>query len=193
MDYPKILSERILALRKEKNLTQEALAEQLGLSFQAVSKWENKQSCPDIALLPVLADIFGVSVDSLFGRQTATTNQQAVSEPVFDYCDKLPWPDDKTLRGVVAWGHKILGYEKKRFRRIDVKTHEFSWLLRYAPMNVECACNLQVEGDIHGDANAGMGIKCGNIAGDAAAGMSIKCNSIKGDASAGISVVVKGE
>jgi len=58
-NYAQILSERILALRKEKGLTQEALANQLGVSFQAVSKWENEQSCPDIALLPLLADIGG--------------------------------------------------------------------------------------------------------------------------------------
>lgn len=59
------LGKRIAALRKEKGLTQEELAEKLGVSPQAVSKWENGQSCPDISLLPLLAEFFGVTTDHL--------------------------------------------------------------------------------------------------------------------------------
>ena len=59
------LGKRIKELRIENNLTQEALAEQLGLSFQAVSRWENDLTYPDITLLPILANMFGVSVDFL--------------------------------------------------------------------------------------------------------------------------------
>ena len=47
-------------------MTQEQLAGKLGLTFQAVSKWETGLSCPDIALLPQLAEIFGVTVDQFF-------------------------------------------------------------------------------------------------------------------------------
>ena len=54
--------------RKELGLTQEQLATALGISFQAVSKWENEISSPDISTLPLLADLFGISVDELFGR-----------------------------------------------------------------------------------------------------------------------------
>lgn len=64
------LGKRIGALRREKGLKQDALAEQLGVSPQAVSKWENDQTCPDISLLPRLAQILGVSVDELLsGKQ----------------------------------------------------------------------------------------------------------------------------
>lgn len=59
------LGKRIAALRREKGLKQEELAEKLGVSPQAVSKWENDQTCPDISLLPALAKILGVSVDEL--------------------------------------------------------------------------------------------------------------------------------
>lgn len=55
----------IVAKRKEKGLTQEELAEFLGVSKPAVSKWESGQSYPDITLLPVIAAYFGISVDSL--------------------------------------------------------------------------------------------------------------------------------
>ena len=59
------LGKRIAALRREKGLTQDELAEKLGVSPQAVSKWENDQTCPDISILPLLAKILGVSVDAL--------------------------------------------------------------------------------------------------------------------------------
>ena len=59
------LGKRISALRREKDLTQDDVAERLGVSPQAVSKWENDQTCPDITLLPGLAKLLGVSVDRL--------------------------------------------------------------------------------------------------------------------------------
>lgn len=59
------LGKRIAQLRRKKNLRQEDLANALGVSTQAVSKWENDQSCPDISLLPKLAKLLGVTVDTL--------------------------------------------------------------------------------------------------------------------------------
>jgi len=59
------IGRKISDLRKEKGLTQEELAERLGVSPQAVSKWENDNSCPDIMLLPKIAQLFGVTIDSL--------------------------------------------------------------------------------------------------------------------------------
>lgn len=61
------LGKRIAARRKALNLTQDALAEQLGITAQAVSKWENGQSCPDITMLPRLAEIFSCTTDELLG------------------------------------------------------------------------------------------------------------------------------
>lgn len=61
------LARNIAIYRKEKGLTQEELAQILGLSFQAVSKWENAQSMPDIALLPKLSRTLEVSIDKLLG------------------------------------------------------------------------------------------------------------------------------
>ena len=68
MDMP--IGKRIALLRKEKGLTQEELATHMGVSPQAVSKWENDQTCPDISALPKLARLFGVTVDELLeGKQ----------------------------------------------------------------------------------------------------------------------------
>lgn len=61
------LGKRITMHRKRLGMTQDKLAEQLGVTAQAVSKWENDQSCPDISTLPKLAEIFGISIDALLG------------------------------------------------------------------------------------------------------------------------------
>lgn len=63
------LGKRIGMLRRQKELKQDELAEMLGVSPQAVSKWENDQTCPDISLLPKLAKILGVSVDVLLSGE----------------------------------------------------------------------------------------------------------------------------
>ena len=61
------IGKRIAACRKRMGLTQDALAEQLGVTAQAVSKWENDQSCPDITMLPKLAKVFGITTDEILG------------------------------------------------------------------------------------------------------------------------------
>ena len=60
------IGRKIKQLRYKAGLTQEQLAERLGVSAQSVSKWENAVSMPDISLLPVLAEVFGASIDELF-------------------------------------------------------------------------------------------------------------------------------
>lgn len=72
---------RIAMLRKDRGLSQEQLAEMLGVSGQAVSKWENDQTCPDISLLPQLARILGVTVDELLsGKQESSPSVQILPE-----------------------------------------------------------------------------------------------------------------
>jgi len=60
------IGNKIKKLRKLQGITQEQLAESIGVSFQAVSKWENNIALPDITLAPILASYFGVSMDELF-------------------------------------------------------------------------------------------------------------------------------
>ena len=61
------LGEKMKCLRKEKNVSQEKLAQYLNVSFQAVSKWENGSTYPDIELLPEISRFFGITVDELLG------------------------------------------------------------------------------------------------------------------------------
>ena len=66
------LGQRLQRLRKRANLTQEEVATKLNITPQAISKWENDVSAPDISLLGEIADMFGVTVDELLGRQPQT-------------------------------------------------------------------------------------------------------------------------
>ena len=63
------LGQKIGSLRREKEWTQEELAEKLGVSAQAVSKWENDVSCPDIMLLPEISKLFGAANARSAGTQ----------------------------------------------------------------------------------------------------------------------------
>lgn len=66
---------RLKRLRNDANVTQDSLAEYLNISYQAVSKWENGQSLPDITLVPAIANFFGVSSDYLLGIEIDKTNE----------------------------------------------------------------------------------------------------------------------
>lgn len=72
------INEQIAFLRKERGITQEALANALGVTNQSVSKWEASICCPDIQLLPVIAKFFGVTVDSLLGCETIESKADTI-------------------------------------------------------------------------------------------------------------------
>lgn len=95
------IGNRIAYYRKLNAMTQAELSQKLNISAQAVSKWEQQLSSPDIMLLPVIADIFRISVDELFGRNINT-------EPVFSLVDSMPWEDDGKIRFAVFHGKKLM-------------------------------------------------------------------------------------
>lgn len=77
----KTLGMMIAELRKQHGMTQLELAEKMGVTDKAVSKWERDLSCPDINTLPNLADILGVSVDELMQiKKEAATPKSKASE-----------------------------------------------------------------------------------------------------------------
>lgn len=80
------LGEKLKSLRKGSDLTQEQLAERLGISSQAVSKWETNSSFPDISMLPVLANFYGVTTDELLGVDITKTKEkiEAYSNEIFE-------------------------------------------------------------------------------------------------------------
>ena len=78
------IGEIIKKLRKDRDVTQEKLADYLGISYQAVSKWENGTALPDITLVVPLANFFGVSADELF-----SLNEQITDAKIKEYEEKL--------------------------------------------------------------------------------------------------------
>lgn len=72
----KNLGEMISSLRKEKNMTQNDLAEKMNVTDKAVSKWERNLSCPDINSIPKLAEVLGVSVEELLNAQSKQENSK---------------------------------------------------------------------------------------------------------------------
>lgn len=77
------LGEKIKSLRKQKNISQEVFANYLGVSFQAVSKWENGNTMPDVTMIPAIASFFGVSTDELF-----QFNLFEIEKQVEEICDE---------------------------------------------------------------------------------------------------------
>lgn len=78
MDLP--ICKNIKKLRQRAGLTQRALASLLQVSVQAVSKWEQERSYPDLTLLPAIASLFGVSIDELFKSEERTHPQKETKE-----------------------------------------------------------------------------------------------------------------
>ena len=76
------IGRKIAELRKAHNMTQFELADALGISFQAVSNWERCASMPDISKLPELAEIFGVTIDEVLGKNNPAIVQLAHGETI---------------------------------------------------------------------------------------------------------------
>lgn len=70
----KTIGKKLYDLRKQSGFTQDYVAERLGVSAQAVSKWENDIACPDIMTLPNIAEIYGITIDELFKNEEVQSN-----------------------------------------------------------------------------------------------------------------------
>lgn len=82
----KQVSRKIVEFRKAKNMTQTELADQMNVSFQAVSNWERGNSMPDISKLPQLAELFGCSVDELLDGKSELLNS-AIKDDLQEYVE----------------------------------------------------------------------------------------------------------
>ncbi len=121
--------ENIKKLRKEKELTQETLAEFLGVSFQAVSKWERGETYPDITMLPVIASFFNVTIDDLLGVDKAQKEH------------KIKEYHDLYERWKLKDTPKILNIFKNAVKEFPC---EYSILVRYMEL-LRCECDFSDE------------------------------------------------
>ena len=194
-----IIGSKIAFYRKKLGITQDALAQKLEVSNQAVSKWESDQCCPDISLLPLIADIFGITIDELFDRKVPSVETAA----------DVPWEDDDTLHVAVFHGRTYIG-------RSDACT-TMTFQYEGPALNIDCALNLNcvtVSGkvtaggsvdcedvygsvqaggsvscdEVHGSVNAGGNVTCDNVNGDVYAGGNITCDIVEGNAEAGANI-----
>lgn len=160
------LGNKIRAFRLKAGLTQEKLAEELNVSFQTISKWENNVCAPDIAMLPKLSVFFGVTIDELFDL----TSQQRIRriENMLDMEHELPYntfvdtvdflkeqleqnPDKGKIYGMLAhvYHHRVISdcavvnkYAKKAMiEKPEVK--DCQWLLEKSEGAVTCDWNCR--------------------------------------------------
>ena len=162
-------AEIIVRSRKALGLTQEGLAQKLGVTNQAVSKWESGQSCPDLALLPRIADLFGITIDELFGREPKAVDFPA--QPPF------PWPDDGVLRVLLYAGHtRVYGPVEG--------ADEIHFCYEGPALNIESAVSVYCD-DVMGNVTAGHSVNCDDVYGSVSAQGSVTCDDVKGDIRAG--------
>ena len=117
------IGENIRKRRREADMTQEQLGEALGVSFQAISRWENGAAYPDIEFLPTLAKYFGITVDELMGY-----GEDASKERVRELLDELnnigncDKPDEKRVIAIIR--------EMRRDHLFDFN-YDFWWAMRF--------------------------------------------------------------
>ena len=204
---------KIAYYRKSLNITQDALAKQLGISNQAVSKWETDQSCPDVELLPKLADIFGISLDELFEREWVASrkgeqvengnekenaelkvaekkavaeNDTALTLALGTAGLQLPWEDDGNLRAVLFVGRQLVRQSDVEGKYGEI-CKEIKLNIDGAALNVESYFNVCC-GDVCGNVTAKCDVTCGDVEGFVTGGKDVNCADVNGTVSAGYSV-----
>ena len=195
---------RISERRRNKGLTQEALAKMLGVSNQAVSKWESDVCCPDIALLPQLVDALEMTLDELFGRESRAG---IANDQILPVAAELPWADDESIHAVLFQGHRLLQPKEGSLFRRDkydeirksVELH-FSGTAQdiYSDFSVACTNSMiqgsvragdgTCSGDVKGNVRAGDSVSCGSVGGNVQASDSVRCGDVGGNVRASDSV-----
>ena len=165
------LGNNIKQLRQQKNMTQEQIAEKLGVTYQAVSKWETNANTPDISLLPAIASLLGVSIDALFAD-----NLMAFSD-----IHSL-MRDDDVIRVVQMRGTKIVKVSSvvsPDEPPIEIAfPHNCNDRTQY--FKVEVYGHIFSDSSINGDVVCHQTIQCGDINGDVRSDGDIKVNELNG-------------
>lgn len=162
------LGSNIRTFRQQKGMTQEQVSAALGVSPQAVSKWETGANTPDIALLPQLAELFGVTIDALF----------ALEHPAMP--EGLPREDDDVIRIVQMRGNRVLSVTPRMSpddppieiafpRNCNERTQYFK---------VEVYGHVLADGSINGDVVCHQSVQCAMINGDVLKAGDIRVNEV---------------
>ena len=117
------IGNKIKELRKRRGITQEQLAESIGISFQAVSKWETGIALPDITLAPLLASYFGVSMDELFDFSLKEIEREV---------DKITCEAAKYRETDPQKGREILEAGLKKYPQNDILLNNMLYVMNYS-------------------------------------------------------------
>lgn len=161
----------IKQLRQQKNMTQEQVANELGVSYQAVSKWEVGANTPDISLLPDIASLFGVTIDSLFRDDMA------------EFSEALSYAkDDGVIRIVQMRGKCVIGSAVSSASSQDAPPIEIAFPRncndRTQYFKVEVYGNVISDGSVNGDVVCHGNIDCSQINGDIRADGDISASTV---------------
>ena len=144
------LGANIKRFRLERGLTQEEVANHLGISFQSISKWERGEAYPDIEMLPVLANYFGVNVDELLGvseqarkeKYDDINNRWKVNNKNGLHCDNVSlmrdalklFPNDALLLVQLSTSlEKLGGDEKEKEKHLRESIDVQEQIINYCP------------------------------------------------------------
>lgn len=156
----------IRQLRKAREISQEQLSEAVGVTVQAVSKWETQQSLPDIGIVPEIAEFFGVTLDQLFFGNIGAPAK----------ADVRAVPSNGKLYIVQVRDGKILGSEEwERDKRIYLDLGE-----RDNQLSAEIWGNADIKGNVGGGVNANGSANCGNVGGGVVANGGVNCGNVAG-------------
>ena len=200
MDIQSNVANNIKKYRKEQGLSQEALAEKLRVTSQAVSKWECMQSIPDIEAMIEICNLMGISLDKLVLDKDPEVvikevivekeTEESKGEEHYDrrgffnkiYFDALP--DDNDLRVLQFKGRRLLrehDYDRKIRIPLAIDNDRFP----DKTVNVHIVGNADIDGDISGSLNAGDSVSCGNVGASVRAGDSVNCGNVGASVNAG--------
>lgn len=126
------LPNNILQLRRAMGLSQEQLAEQVGVSRQSVSKWETGQSAPELDKLILLSKVFGVSTDALLGNDTPKSEPGPEAPPMQSYVRT------NLLRRMltIGWATALAGFAALAVEMISL------FFIRNATVEVNVSCGM---------------------------------------------------
>ena len=131
---------RIKVLRRKMNLTQEELAERLNVSYQTISKWETNASLPDIAMFPVLANLFNVTTDELLGVDLAK-KQAKIDEIIAEFGRLSNLGKEKEKFDFICKAYREYPNENKILQK-------YIWMLYYDPYFWEEYWDKQEKGEL---------------------------------------------
>lgn len=117
------IGNKIKELRKKHRITQEQLADKIGVSFQAVSKWENDIALPDITLIPVLANYFEVSTDEILCFDSTKKDREI---------ERLVWESYKLRETEPEKGREILESGLKKYPDNDILLNNMLYVMNYS-------------------------------------------------------------